>query len=156
MRQEVSFTVWGEPAAKGRPHFTKKGFAYTPEKTREYEDKIAWSHASECAGQFLKGPLGILMIFYISIPKSTSKKMRQRMIDGYERPEKRPDNDNLIKCICDGLNGIAYRDDAQISDTVVRRFYSESPRTEVNIWELAEQPPTEIILIDYNGWEKRV
>ena len=55
------------------------------------------------------------------------------MIDRLIRPTRKPDFDNIGKVICDALNGIAYRDDAQIVDALVRKFYSDTPRVIVEI-----------------------
>ena len=59
------------------------------------------------------------------------------MLEHKIRPTKKPDWDNIGKIICDSLNQIAYRDDAQIVDSQVRKFYSENPRVEVIIKEVA-------------------
>ena len=37
--------------------------------------------------------------------------------------DKRPDIDNLAKAVIDGLNGIAFNDDAQIADLHVTKKY---------------------------------
>lgn len=58
------------------------------------------------------------------------------MLDRKIRPTKKPDWDNIGKIICDSLNGVAYRDDAQIVDSMVRKFYSETPRVVVSIREI--------------------
>lgn len=38
----ITVTIPGEPVGKGRPKFTKAGTAYTPPKTRAYENKVAF------------------------------------------------------------------------------------------------------------------
>lgn len=58
------------------------------------------------------------------------------MIDRLIRPTRKPDFDNIGKIICDALNGIAYRDDAQIVDALVRKFYSDTPRVIVEISDI--------------------
>ena len=77
--------------------------------------------------------LDLRVFAYYAIPKSTSKKKRKLMLDKVIRPTKKPDMDNIIKIIADSLNKIAYHDDAQIVDTMVRKFYSENPRVEISI-----------------------
>ena len=42
-------------------------------------------------------------------------------------------DDNILKIIADSLNQIAYKDDAQVVDTQVRKFYSRRPRVAVVI-----------------------
>lgn len=36
----LTFTVYGKPVAKGRPRMKKSGHVYTPQTTREYEERI--------------------------------------------------------------------------------------------------------------------
>lgn len=72
---------------------------------------------------------------YYSIPKSVSRKKRQMMIDRKLRPCKKPDGDNCIKIILDSLNNIAYKDDVQVVDCQIRKFYSEDPRVVVTLQE---------------------
>jgi Holliday junction resolvase RusA-like endonuclease len=60
------------------------------------------------------------------------------MVGGRIRPTKRPDVSNVIKIIEDALNGLAYRDDSQIVRVVGEKYYSDSPRVEVEICSLSE------------------
>lgn len=55
------------------------------------------------------------------------------MQDGYIRPTKKPDCDNIAKIICDALNGIAYYDDSQIVKIEVDKVYNETPGVDVVI-----------------------
>ena len=43
------------------------------------------------------------------------------------RPAKRPDFDNIGKIIADALNGVAYRDDAQIVEAKLVKIYVDGP-----------------------------
>ena len=72
---------------------------------------------------------------YYSIPKSTSHKKHVAMLEHKIRPTKKPDMDNVCKSIADSLNKIAYRDDTQIVDCQIRKFYGEWPRVVVTIQE---------------------
>ena len=83
--------------------------------------------------------LDVRVMAYYTIPKSISKKKRQAMLDHKVRPTKKPDFDNIGKVICDSLNGIAYRDDAQIVDAQVRKFYSDTPRVVVIITDIPDE-----------------
>ena len=76
------------------------------------------------------------IIAYFSIPKSTSKKNRQDMIDGKMLHTKRGDVDNIFKIIADALNGIAYNDDGQIAEAYIKKMYSDNPRVEVTLREI--------------------
>ena len=135
---KVEFTVVGEPCAKGRPRFvTINGHArtYTPKETVSYENLIKMEYRMKYGLQRFGDTQQLLMCVkaYYSIPKSTSKKNRQLMLDKKIRPTKKPDWDNVGKIVADSLNGVAYRDDAQVVDAFVRKFYSEQPRLEITI-----------------------
>lgn len=137
---KVSFTVLGTPQGKGRPRFTKVGKyvrTYTPNETVSYENLVKIEYRRQCKDyRFDEGvPLDVRIIAYYDIPKSASKKKRQQMIAHQLRPMKKPDNDNIIKCVLDALNQIAYKDDVQVADCQIRKFYSENPRIVVTIAE---------------------
>jgi hypothetical protein len=53
-------------------------------------------------------------------------------------PEKRPDFDNLAKTAADALQGVAFRNDSQIADAVIRKRYSSTPRMRIQIQVLGE------------------
>ena len=136
---KATFTVAGTPVAKGRPRLGKFG-TYTPEKTVNYENLVKLSYADQCENQKLNGYLIATIIAYMPIPKSTSKKNRQQMIDGTILPDKKPDVDNIAKGILDSLNGIAYDDDSAVVTLHVAKQYSENPRVAVSIEEINRAP----------------
>ena len=49
-----TFIINGEPTAKGRPRFTKRGHTYTPKKTKDYEDSIEKQLIEQGAKPFTK------------------------------------------------------------------------------------------------------
>lgn len=132
----INFTVMGEPKGKGRPRFCRNtGHAITPKDTVNYETLVHMEYLEQCNGFRFEDDamLDLRIKAYYSIPKSASKKRHAAMLSGDIRPTKKPDMDNVIKIIADSLNKIAYRDDTQIVDCQVRKFYSEKPRVEVMI-----------------------
>ena len=112
-----------EPIAKGRPKFTKTGHAYTPKKTREYEKKIADYYNSH-TNDFYDSAIKIKLVFNMPIPKSITKKNRIAIITGQIKHIKRPDTDNLIKAVTDGLLGIAFSDDSLITKINATKQYA--------------------------------
>lgn len=76
-------------------------------------------------------PLKIQIIFYMPIPKSISKK-KKMLLNGSQHTKK-PDLDNLLKAVLDGMNDIVYYDDAQVFNIFASKFYSDSPRTVIEI-----------------------
>ena len=124
-----------KPEPKGRPRFSRSGHAYTPQKTKQYEDYVRIL-ARRAVIRPMEGGIYITIHFYLPIPKSWSKRDKQLAKDKAIRPAVTPDIDNLAKAILDGLNGIVYADDKQIVDMTLRKFYGEEPRTEIELEEL--------------------
>ena len=137
---KIRFTIPGDPVGKGRPRFSTAGKfakAYTPAKTVNYENLVKLEYERQCHGLTFGQdvPLDVRITAYYSIPQSVSKRKRELMLDRKIRPMKKADWDNIGKIVCDSLNGIAYRDDVQIVDAQVRKFYGETPRVVVTIQE---------------------
>lgn len=126
----IHFTVPGPPVGKARPRVvrTKAGrsMSFTPDKIVAYEELVRLRFAESLQGQPfqpLEGALRIKIFAGYPVPKSTSKKHRAAMLAGVELPTKKPDWDNIGKIICDALNGVAYKDDAQIvKSEFVKRY----------------------------------
>lgn len=130
----VKFTVFGDPVPKERPR-TVKGHTYTPERTRRHEEKIALVYKSRYHGDgFESGePLRLVVDAYFKIAKGDSRVVKEGKLSGEIRPTIRPDADNVLKTVQDALNGLAYKDDSQIVESLARKWYSDEPRTEIYI-----------------------
>lgn len=88
------FTIEGQPIPKARPRLGKKGYAYTPKKTKNYEALVKKS-AMLAIPEPLQGDLFV-------------------HIDFYRKGKVKADIDNMVKAILDGLNKVAYADDKQV------------------------------------------
>ena len=129
------FEIPGEPKGKGRPRATSRGGhtrVYTDSQTLSYEAETRFLYKNKI-GEFFEGPVQMEIEVYQGIPKSTSKKKRQAMINQDILPMKKPDADNIAKIICDALNGVAYKDDTQICHLLIKKFYCEIPRVLIKI-----------------------
>lgn len=130
---KVNFTIDGEPEGKARPRMnTNTGRAYTPDKTRIYEDYARLLYRSQIKHYF-EGYVKLTIRAYYSIANSDSKKVKEQKKANILRPSKKPDIDNVVKLIADSLNDVAYKDDTQIVEMNAMKFYSENPRVEVSI-----------------------
>jgi Holliday junction resolvase RusA-like endonuclease len=136
----IRFTVPGNPVAKGRARISVRGGqarAYTPAKTVAYEGLIAHEGQHAMDGRVpLEGAVALSAVATFAIPKSWSKKARAAAIEGCVWHTSRPDGDNIIKAIGDGLNGIAWRDDSQVASTTIIKRYGLIPGVEVEVIEL--------------------
>jgi crossover junction endodeoxyribonuclease RusA len=129
----------GEPVSKERPRFNpKSGSAYTPAKTKAAEKVVAKLYSDECGMKFTDAVA-------LSITCFVSNKRRR-------------DVDNMGKLILDALNGVAYVDDSQVHDLVVKKRYTskERARVEVSIHvvnDLEEMYVVEEVPEVYADWE---
>lgn len=139
----VQFEIPGPPEGKGRPKFSTRGKFVSvriPDKTVLYENLVKTEYRVQC-GKTRFGDADMLRMeisAYYEIPASASKKKKGEMAAQSLRPTKKPDLDNIFKVIADSLNQIAYRDDAQIVEATVNKYFSDVPRVVVAIeseWE---------------------
>ena len=123
-----SFYISGEPVAKARPRFSN-GRAYTPRKTTEWENTVRRVVRKRLPENWKpwEGEVSIALVFNMKIPKSTTKKRKEEMHTHTVKHSKRPDLDNLVKAILDGLNGVAYVDDGQVTDIYSSKRYADEP-----------------------------
>ena len=128
---QYTITIPGKPRGKGRPRFSRAtGRTYTDDATAVYENlvKTIWMSV---VGDRLNGELAVNIAAHYAIPTSKPKKMQAAMRDGSVRPTTKPDIDNVIKAVLDGLNGVAYADDAQVVELSASKCYSDDPRVVV-------------------------
>ena len=124
MIKSITIDVPGQPVAKGRPRFTRGGFAYTPAKTARYEQRVRAAALRVMDGSPpLEGPIALRLMFNMEVPKSWPKKKRADAFSGKVLPISRPDIDNICKCVIDGLNGVLFKDDSQITDLIASKRY---------------------------------
>lgn len=120
------FVIEGEPETKSRPRFSRYGrHVYTPERTANAEAHIAARFRQSRPGYLPRtvGNYGVAVVFFCAT--------RQRR-----------DVDNMLKLILDGLNGIAWVDDVQVSEVTGRVVrWAEEPRTDVIIYRTPTQGP---------------
>ena len=123
-KRAITFHLDGPPQGKGRARSTKSGHHYTPEKTANYETRLAWTFRQK-AGDWkpIEGPVKVIITAIFSPPKSFTTKQLRAIRDGELHPTVKPDWDNIGKLL-DGLNGIAWVDDKQIVCATVRKYYS--------------------------------
>jgi Holliday junction resolvase RusA-like endonuclease len=135
----VMYTVYGEPVGKGRPRFARRGaftHAYTPEKTKTYEDEIRMmARAAMGASEPLDTPVTVAIYIRVGIPTSFSKQKRKDALSGILKPTKKPDLDNVAKCHLDAMQGIIILDDKLVVNLHVIKVYAETPAVEVMVKE---------------------
>jgi Holliday junction resolvase RusA-like endonuclease len=141
---KLSIVIPGNPQGKARARTCKTGYSYTPENTVLYENLIKMSFLGKYGARGKiksqgKQKIALKLEIYagFQIPKSFSNKDRIAALSGDLLPTKKPDSDNIAKVVADALNGIAYDDDAQITDLTVIKRYTETPCVKVTIEEIS-------------------
>ena len=127
----MRFEIPGKPFAKQRPRFSRaSGRAYTPAATVSFERTVA-QYAMDADAPCLTGPVKLVVIAVFEPAKSWSKKKRA---DHLWNPHlQKPDLDNCVKGVLDGLNRIAFADDSQVYEIECRKMWGEPAKTIVEV-----------------------
>jgi len=143
----LSFTIPGEPHGKGRARAAmrkkKGGGTYiaqiTPDKTAAYEGLIAHAAQQAMAGAApVEHACAVQVSITVSVPASWSKKKQAAALAAQVLPTKKPDTDNVVKAVFDGMNGVVWRDDVQAVDLFVRKRYGTTPGVFVRVTRCGE------------------
>jgi Holliday junction resolvase RusA-like endonuclease len=134
----ITVIIRGPAAAKGRPRFTRRGIAFTPARTREYEGHARFAAQLAIGDQPpFAGPVALTALIEIPIPGSWSKRRTAAAIVGNIRPTSRPDVDNFLKAGMDAINGIVIADDSLIVQVIAEKKYGIDPKLVLRITPLA-------------------
>lgn len=125
--KSYTFEVTGEIVGKARPRMnTYTGKAYTPTKTKNYEYLVKQSFLLKYPNaEVLEGRASVSILALFQVPKSTSKKNSEKMLNKQISPTKKPDIDNIAKIVLDALNKLAYKDDTQVVDLNIAKAYAD-------------------------------
>jgi len=120
-----------------RPRFSRRGkkvVTHDATKSRDFKDfvkLVAWQNKPS---ELITEPIKLKADIYLMPPKKYHTGPKRALIaSGELRPTTKPDLDNLIKGIKDGMSKVIWHDDAQIVEMTVCKYYSEQPRAEVTI-----------------------
>lgn len=119
------------PVAWGRVKRGRYGQAYVPPKTARFKRDLATLVRSQIKTNTpLVGSIRLMARFILTPPKKCKRAY----------PNVRPDLDNYLKAVKDGLNGVLWKDDGQIVHVDARKLYDMSgggPRIEIEVEEIA-------------------
>ena len=132
------FEIKDKAMGKQRPRYSSKtGRMYTPTATRSFEEKVKWAFTSKynIATELSTKPFKAKIIAIFEPPKSISKKKKEELLFKIDYTKK-PDADNIAKAILDSLNGLAYKDDSQVSALLVLKDYGTENKIIVELEEI--------------------
>ena len=109
-----------DPVACPRPRVTSKGFVYYPAKYTQFKRRLEQEIAKLGINPLPEGiPLSLKVRFAMPKPK------RGKYIGDHY---KKPDLDNLVKSLCDGLEGAGVlKNDSQIAHIEAYKSYCNAP-----------------------------
>lgn len=99
---------------KRRPRFSR-GRAYVDARTKSDERAVRKSYT----GEKFAGAVAVTIRIFAPLPKSRPKRIIR------EPFTVKPDADNIAKAVLDGLNGVAWFDDAQVTTLIVEKMPRE-------------------------------
>tara|TARA_R100001480_G_scaffold70152_1_gene81401 strand:- start:929 stop:1354 length:426 start_codon:yes stop_codon:yes gene_type:complete len=124
----IKFFIEGEAIGKQRPKFRRRGnfvTTYTPKETREWEEEIKRQAEQFKPDELMEGPVSMNLTFFLHKPTSARKK--DYLV------HKKPDWDNLGKCVSDALEGLFYKNDSQIFRCKVLKFYAGNGKEGIEV-----------------------
>ena len=83
------------------------------------------------ASKPLEGALEAFIYVTFPVPASYSKKRTEACLINSEKHTKKPDLDNVVKAICDGMDKIVFLNDSQITSIHSTKVYGEVGKVEV-------------------------
>lgn len=113
------------PFPKERPRLSGRRIVYTPHKTRNFENRIAYEWKKKYKNLILKGAVKLDLVFVFKKAKTCKKTLHTQ----------RPDIDNLLKSILDGLNKVAFVDDCQVVELNSKKIFASTDAVLISITE---------------------
>ena len=140
MSKWIKFKVEHRPIAQPRQRFTKNGRPYrdSHHPVHAYRAQIVTAARGAWVAAPLEGPISLTVVAVM--PRRKSEQWKTRPTPAY-RHTKRPDIDNLMKAVMDALNGVLYKDDAQVCEIYVQKVVApggQDPHTYVTVKEMSE------------------
>ena len=138
MKIKLKFDI--KPMAKQSFRTTRSGQKYLDPSVIKYRKAIrnmAIAQMRNQKAEKIEGAVNMNIVYAFRRPQSLSKKERNEIDGGKTVPKTtKPDIDNLTKAILDALNGIVWKDDAQVTQINIQKIWSAKDQIEVEIWEI--------------------
>lgn len=143
----LAFTVIGKPEPAGSkrafviPGTHRATVSDANKKSAPWKQEVASrGHAEHGDRPLMGGPLAVSFRFYRVRPAGhTGSKGLTKAGRETPYPVSKPDALKLARGIEDALTGVVYRDDAQIVEEHLFKFWGEPARVEIEIEELGEE-----------------
>ena len=101
-------------------------FLYFQNNGKDFENRIAYEWKKKYKNLILKGAVKLDLVFVFKKAKTCKKTLHTQ----------RPDIDNLLKSILDGLNKVAFVDDCQVVELKSKKVFSDTDKILITVTEL--------------------
>lgn len=135
---KYNFEIKEKAIGKERPRYNPKTKRmYTPTKTSSFEEKVKWAFKAKynVETELSTRPFKAKIIAVFEPAASLSKKKKEELLFKIDYTKK-PDVDNIAKIVLDSLNGLAYKDDSQVSALLVLKDYGTENKVIVELEEI--------------------
>ena len=126
----MKYIIPGNPIPLARPRFSLRS-TYDSQRLLKGNMRILVEHLHGTLPMY-EGPLLLKIVFYLPIPKKSSKD--NKLCNRFH--VYKPDLSNLIKFIEDVGSGLLYHDDCLIARIEASKQYDFDPRTEFEIIQI--------------------
>jgi Holliday junction resolvase RusA-like endonuclease len=135
----VRIVVFGDAAPQGSKAFmglTPDGKAKLREaskKNKPWRQQVSGTALLQRQQPLWDQAIRMKVTFYTARPKSLAKK--------YSRRTTRPDLSKLVRSVEDALEGIIYKDDGLIEETLSRKRFGQPARVVIELWHVPRTLP---------------
>lgn len=133
------FTVYGTPQPQGSSRAFFRPGMKRPVITSDNPKNKPWRQELSGTAQHEMGELALIerphavrveAFFYFDKPKSTPRAVNHKTT--------KPDLDKLARSLLDGLTGIVFEDDSQVTQCWVSKFFGSPARAEIRVTSMEE------------------
>lgn len=137
LESPVSFVIPGDPVSWMRPRANSRGrfvqIFNHPEHDAYLTKVRAVSHEAMSGRAPIECAVSVSIIARFLVPASWPKYRRKEALLGLHDHVIRLDADNIAKIVNDGMNGVVFADDCQITNLVIAKRYAEAPSVLVRV-----------------------
>jgi len=143
--KQIIIKLKGNPVGKASVRVGVGG-GYNTAETKAWMMYVACEARKVAPEKPLEGPVKFEMTAMFQLPKKPKWRVKAAE-NGDVFPVVKPDIDNIMKGVADGLSGIIWKDDNQVVEASLKKVYSRTPGVEVVVTTI-EEPKT------YREWKE--
>lgn len=110
----IQFQIPLDPVPASRPRVTRQGFSYYEQPYRGFKDELKDWLTEAWEGQpVIDYEVVVTVVCWVPPPQKT------------KLPSPRPDVDNYLKAVLDGMNKVVFKDDSLVKKAIVEKHWAQ-------------------------------